>query len=124
MYKHNNKRFHRLALAAMLLLSTNLMAEESQDEYGSDIQLQNMANDWQRAVLVSLTSQLQQSSEPLIAVQPVVAPPSRELILDTRAPNSEMPMRLSIEAPADLHFTLDDQQPLPGSSEHLSQVEG
>jgi hypothetical protein len=89
MYKHNNKRFHRLALAAMLLLSTNLMAEESQDEYGSDIQLQNMANDWQRAVLVSLTSQLQQSSEPLIAVKPVVAPPSRELILDTRATNSD-----------------------------------
>ncbi len=144
MYKHNNKRFHRLALAAMLLLSTNLMAEESHDEYGSDIQPQNMAeeilaqgesalaqmtgeqhltNDWQRAVLASLTSQLQQSSEALIAVKPVAALPSHERFLDTRTPNMASPTRLHIDTP-ELHFTLDDWQSLPGASEHLSQNKG
>jgi len=94
MYTQNNK-IHRLRsgmLAIMLLLSTSAMAEAVQDQYASDIQPRNMAeeilgqgesalaqmtlvqhraNDWHHKAQDALASHTQkQASEPLIATLP------------------------------------------------------
>jgi hypothetical protein len=140
MYKQNKNKIHQIyPLAIMLLLGANTMAEEMQDEYESDIQPQNMAeeiltqgesalarttNDWQRTMLDSLTSQLQQSSESLIAIKPVIAPQPRERSWDISIPKIESPTRLPTDAPAALRFTLHGRQLLQNTSEYLNQVKG
>lgn len=94
MDNQNNSRIHHLThgMLAIMLLSTSAMAEVVQDQYASDIQPQNMAeeiliqgesalaqmtlgqrmsSDWHQQGQDTLASQTQQQpSEPLIATIP------------------------------------------------------
>lgn len=125
MYKNNN-RIHHLGhstLVIMLLLGGNAMAEETQIEYAKPAQIKNMTDNLQSAVQLSLASKLLQSSEALFDVELVATPSIEEMTLEIRVPDMTSPTRLLIDTP-DPRFTVDNWQPLPGASEHLSQNKG
>lgn len=114
----NNKKFQHLtngALVIMLLLGSNAMAEES---------LPQVTDNLQRMVVESLSSQLQQSSEALITIEPVQVAPAAEWPRGMEIPHAESPARLAEDNPSSLQFTLQNWQPQQSTAKYLGQVEG
>lgn len=124
MYRNNNK-IQQLAhgmLVITLLLGSSAMAEENLAQNPSAPA--HVIDNLQRIVVESLTSQLQQSNEPLIAVEPVPVAPTVEWSKDMEAPEAQSPVQLAEDKPAPLRFTMQDWQPRENASERLSRVDG
>ncbi len=132
MYQQNNNQIRHLTqsmLVVLSLLGGNALAEQAQDSYATDIVPSNMAEEillqgesalmqithkWQRGMQDSLAGQIQQSSEALIAVNPVVAPQTHDGFRDNRIPGAQSVKKLPCDNHATAQFT-EELRPVRGS---------